>query len=62
MSVQVGQRFETSEKSISSPLVKLRLIDAETGKVQFDSLRGRRVGRGTKKDRLEFDLASKTVR
>jgi len=62
VSVQVGGRSEAIEKSTSSRLVKLRLINAETGKVQLDSLRGRRVGRGTKKDRLEFDLASKAIR
>jgi len=45
VSVHVGERSEAIEKSTYSRLVKLRLIDVETGKVQFDSLRGRKVGR-----------------
>ena len=45
VSVHVGGRSEAIEKSTSSRLVKLRLIDAETGKGQSDSLRGSRVGR-----------------
>ena len=62
MRVQVGGRSEAIEKSTSSRLVKLSLIEAEISRVQFNCLRSRRVRWGTKKDRLEFDLASEPAR